>query len=63
MKPDIYMPTYCNKGHWLSTGQPIDHECVVLPPAALQAERDGNFDKAIEILASKPLRPAGKAKD
>ena len=55
---EIYMSTYCNKGHRLSDGRPVDHECVILPPKALQAEREGNFEGATVILAeAKPLKP------
>lgn len=55
--PASYVTTYCNHAHRLSDGAPIAHECYVLPPAALAAERDGDTDKAISILqAAKPLR-------
>lgn len=54
----VFQSTYCNYGHRLSDGKPVDHECCVLPPAALQAERDDDYDRAIELLeAAKPLRP------
>jgi hypothetical protein len=46
----IYCTSFCNQGHDLQTGRPINHECIVLPPKALQAERDGDFNKAIEII-------------
>jgi hypothetical protein len=52
-----YVTTYCNHAHRLSDGKPIDHNCYVLPPAALQLERDGKFAEAIEVLErAKPLR-------
>ena len=54
----VYMSTYCNRGHRLSDGKPVDHECVVLPPEALQAEREDDFEMATDILAkAKPLKP------
>jgi len=55
---DIYCTTYCNKGHRLSDGKPVDHECYVLPPKALQAEREGDYEMAtvIQVEAS-PLKP------
>lgn len=53
----IYCTSYCNFGHDLRTGRPIGHECHIIPPSALQAERDGDYAKAIEIMEAKaPLR-------
>jgi hypothetical protein len=53
----VYCTTYCNHGHQLSDGKPIEHECHVLPPKALQAEREGEYEQAIELIqAAKPLR-------
>lgn len=52
----FYVSTYCNKAHALKTGRPIKHECRIIPPAALQAERDGDFDRAIAIMQGKPAR-------
>jgi len=52
MVKNFYVTTYCNQAHSLKTGAPIGHECYRLPPAALEAEREGNFDKALEILKS-----------
>jgi hypothetical protein len=55
--PKVYATTYCNKGHRISDGMPVNHECYVLPPAALRAERDGDIPRAIDIIqAAKPLR-------
>lgn len=49
--------SYCNRGHRLKDGVPIDHECHVLPPAALRAECGGDVSTAIEIISdAKPLR-------
>lgn len=50
----IYTSTYCNQGHYMDTGRPIGHECRIIPPAALRAERDGDFEKAIEIMNASP---------
>jgi len=47
---DFYVTTYCNFAHRLIDGQPIDHNCFVLPPAALMAERGGDVPKGVEIL-------------
>ena len=53
---DIYCSTYCNMGHRISTGRPVGHECRIIPPAALQAESEGDYKKAIEILDKAPFR-------
>jgi len=53
---DIYCTTYCNFGHDVETGEPIDHECITIPPAALQAEMDGDFEKAQELLYGRRLK-------
>lgn len=50
-KRQIYCSSYCNFGHYLDTGRPIDHECIVIPPEALALERDGDVEGAIQILA------------
>lgn len=55
--PQSYVTTYCNHGHRMSDGKPIDHECYVLPPEALNREWAGDVAKAIELLqAAKPLK-------
>lgn len=46
----IYCTSYCNKGHDLDTGKPINHECRKLPTAALEAERMGHYELAIRLL-------------
>jgi hypothetical protein len=53
---DFYVSTYCNFAHDMETGEPIDHECVLILPAALKAEQKGDFDKAIEIMTRKPMK-------
>lgn len=40
---DAYLSTCCNSLHDVATGVPIDHECCVIPPAALKAEMDEDF--------------------
>lgn len=52
----IYCTSYCNKGHRLSDGKPVEHECRIIPPAALRAEMEGRFEEAIEILETTPSR-------
>lgn len=52
-----WISTYCNFPHRMSNGAPIAHECDVLPPAALEAEREDRIDDAIAIIrANRPLR-------
>ena len=46
----IYCTTYCNRGHYVKTGRPVNHQCVTIPPSALKAEIDGDIDKAIELI-------------
>ena len=53
---DTYCTTYCNYPHYIANGRPYKHECRVIPPAALRAERSGDFDKAMEIMAADPDR-------
>lgn len=54
---NIYHTSYCNHGHVLETGKPVEHECYVLPAQALAAERVGNFELAASIIAeAKPLQ-------
>lgn len=56
---DTYVTTYCNFPHNLDTGRPVDHECYILPPAALAAERAGDVDKAVEILSRSDFKRRG----
>ena len=37
----FYVSTFCNFAHRLRDGKPIEHNCYVLDPVALRAERDG----------------------
>lgn len=49
MPRPIYCTSFCNFGHYLNTGRPIDHECYIIPPRLLRAERDLPFEEAIEV--------------
>ena len=51
---DIYVSTFCNFAHRLVDGKPIEHECRVLPPRALQHEIQGDIPGAIAILQATP---------
>lgn len=52
----IYCTTYCNRGHRVSDGKPVKHECRIIPFAALAAEIAGDYERAIEILQESPVR-------
>jgi hypothetical protein len=52
----LYVTTYCNFAHRLSDGKPVRHECRIIPPKALEAERAGDINKAIEIMRAAPVR-------
>lgn len=46
----FYVTTYCNYPHRLKDGKPIEHECYVIPPTALQAEIAGDYRLACDII-------------
>ena len=46
----IYCTTFCNHGHYVDTGEPVDHECITIPPEALAAEMNGDFEGAISLM-------------
>ena len=53
----IFCTTYCNHGHVLETGKPVEHECYVLPPEALLAEQQADFERAAMLISmAKPLQ-------
>ncbi len=52
-KREIYCTTYCNRGHYTDNGKPVDHECRVIPPAALAAEIAGDYERAVRLLSEK----------
>lgn len=52
----IYTSTYCNFAHRKSDGMPIDHECRVLPPDALQAEIEGRYADSLRLLQFTPTK-------
>jgi hypothetical protein len=47
---EFYCTTYCNKAHRVRDGKPVKHECSILPPAALRAEINGDYEQACAIL-------------
>lgn len=48
-EPQIYCTTYCNHGHYVKTGKPVNHECYTLPPKGLRLESEGKYDEALEV--------------
>jgi hypothetical protein len=48
--PEVFHTAFCNKGHRMEDGMPVDHECYVLPPRALQLEREGKLEEAQNLL-------------
>lgn len=57
----VYCTTYCNFGHDVGSGDPVDHECHNIPPEALEAEMAGDFDTAIELLQGKKRKRKGRS--
>jgi len=55
-QPEYYCSSYCNFTHRMSDGKPVEHECRIIPPDALQAECVGDIPRAIEIMQSVPAR-------
>ncbi len=55
-KPQVYCSSYCNKGHRLSDGKPVGHECRIIPPTALKAERAGDYERAIASMKAATAR-------
>lgn len=43
-EPTIYCTSFCNFGHRLKDGKPVEHECYIIPPELLRLERAGNTD-------------------
>jgi hypothetical protein len=54
--PYAYVSTYCNFAHRCKDGKPIQHECRIIPPKALEAEMNDDISLAIEILSTTPAR-------
>ena len=42
-KGKYYATSFCNFAHRLKDGMPVNHECYVLIPSALQAEMRGDY--------------------
>ena len=49
MAIEQYCTSFCNHSHHLSNGRPIGHECYVIPPALLRAERDLGAEAALVV--------------
>lgn len=44
---EIYQSTFCNKGHDVKTGRPIDHDCVRLNVVKFALEREQKFKEIV----------------
>lgn len=44
---DVYLTSFCNNGHRLSNGHPVNHECWILRPDALRLEREDRVPEAV----------------
>lgn len=54
---NTFFTSYCNHRHEIETGLPVGHECYVLPPEAILAEQQQDFERAAMLIAeAKPLR-------
>lgn len=54
---EVYTTSFCNKGHRLEDGKPVNHECYIIPPKALQLECEGKTQEAIEVMdAARPWK-------
>jgi hypothetical protein len=51
-----YVSSYCNQSHRTIDGKPVEHECRIIPPAALRAEAEGDYERANEIMRSRKVR-------
>lgn len=51
-KKAVFCTSFCNFGHRLADGKPVGHQCFVLPTEALEAERQGDIDKAYQVLSA-----------
>lgn len=56
---NLFSTSFCNNPHDLLTGRPVGHECYILPPRALAAEREGNVDLANHLLAISSFKSRG----
>lgn len=43
----VYTTSFCNQPHDLKTGKPIEHECYVIPPNILRAEREKGYTEEV----------------
>ena len=54
---ETFVTSYCDHAHRMSDGFPVGHECDILPPTMLVAERAGDMERAIEVYhEAKPLK-------
>ncbi len=41
----VYCTSFCNHGHRLRDGMPVEHQCYRIPPNLLEAERQDSPNK------------------
>lgn len=52
-----FCASYCNHPHHKGSGYPLNHECHILPPEAIEMEFMGEYERAAELIqAAKPLK-------
>jgi hypothetical protein len=60
MSTGIYATTFCNRGHKLSNGYPVGHECYVLDRKKLADEREGREVRGSMIKQPVTISRGGK---
>lgn len=50
---NVYCTTFCNFGHDVDTGEPVDHECYDLDPEILKIEMDEGPEAALKAMAER----------
>lgn len=58
----VYCSTFCNFGHNIATGKPVDHECARLNVVKFALEREGRFDEIVGSIQATGRDP-GKDKN
>jgi hypothetical protein len=48
-RTSVYATTFCNQGHRLADGKPVEHECYILDPVVLENEIYNGPNAALEF--------------
>lgn len=56
----VYCTSFCNRGHSLEDGKPIDHECYVLTIEGMMAEERGDY--SFQPFRTSRIHPGKKAR-